>query len=127
MKNKYRSDLSKAKNLGSAGSGSGHWWHQRLTAILLTLITAWLFCFSWEISNSTQSEIIEVFKKPYHVLMLTLFVMAGFYHAALGMQVVIEDYVHCRAVRLSLILMVQIFSIVTALAFILAVLYVMTL
>ncbi|MDP5110305.1 MAG: succinate dehydrogenase, hydrophobic membrane anchor protein [Rickettsiaceae bacterium] len=127
MKNKYRSDLSKAKNLGSAGSGSGHWWHQRLTAILLTLITAWLFYFFWDISNSKPSEIIEVFNKPYHVLMLTLFVMAGFYHAALGMQVVIEDYVHCRAVRLSLILMVQIFSIVTALAFILAVLYVMTL
>jgi succinate dehydrogenase / fumarate reductase membrane anchor subunit len=127
MKNKYRSDLSKAKNLGSAGSGSGHWWHQRLTAILLILITAWLFYFFWDISNSTPSEIIEVFNKPYHVLMLTLFVMAGFYHAALGMQVVIEDYVHCRAVRLSLILMVQIFSIVTALAFILAVLYVMTL
>lgn len=127
MKNKYRSDLSKAKNLGSAGSGSGHWWHQRLTAILLTLITVWLFYFFWDISNSTPSEIIEVFNKPYHVLMLTLFIMAGFYHAALGMQVVIEDYVHCRAVRLSLILMVQIFSIVTALAFILAVLYVMTL
>lgn len=127
MKNKYRSDLSKAKNLGSAGSGSGHWWHQRLTAILLTLITAWLFYFFWDISNSTPSEIIEVFNKPYHVLMLTLFAMAGFYHAALGMQVVIEDYVHCRAVRLALILMVQIFSIVTALAFILAVLYVMTL
>lgn len=127
MKNKYRSDLSKAKNLGSAGSGSGHWWHQRFTAILLTLITTWLFCFSWEVSNASQSEIIEVFKKPYHIIMLTLFVMAGFYHAALGMQVVIEDYIHCRAVRLALLLMVQIFSIVTALAFILAVLYVMTL
>lgn len=127
MKNKYRSDLSKAKNLGSAGSGSGHWRHQRLTAILLILITAWLFYFFWDISNSTPSKIIEVFNKPYHVLMLTLFVMAGFYHASLGMQVVIEDYVHCRAVKLSLILMVQIFSIVTALAFILAVLYAMTL
>jgi len=127
MKNKYRSGLSKAKNLGSAGSGSGHWWHQRFTAILLTLISVWLFYFSWEISNTTQSEIIEVFKKPYHVLMFTLFVMAGFYHAVLGMQVVIEDYVHCRAARLTLLLIVQIFSIVTALAFILAVIYVMTL
>ena len=127
MKNKYRSDLSKAKNLGSAGSGSGHWWHQRFTAILLALLTGWVFCFSWEISHSELSGIIEVFKKPYHIVMVTLFVLAGFYHAAIGMQVVIEDYVHCRAIRLSLLLITQIFSIVTAVSFILAVLYVMTL
>lgn len=127
MKNKYRSDLSKAKNLGSAGSGVSHWWHQRFTAILLTLITGWVFCFSWEIAASELSGIIEVFKKPYHIVMLALFVVIGFYHAALGMQVVIEDYVHCRAVRLVMLLATQIFSIVTALAFIVAVLYVMTL
>lgn len=127
MKNKYRSDLSKAKNLGSAGAGSGHWWHQRFTAIILTILTGWVFCFFWEISHSELSGIIEVFRKPYHVLMLILFVLAGFYHAALGMQVVIEDYVHCRAARLILLLTTQIFSIVTAFAFVLAVLYVMTL
>ena len=127
MKNKYRSDLSKAKNLGSAGSGSKHWWHQRFTAILLTLFTGWVFCFAFEISHSEQYEIIEFFKRPYHVVILCLFVLVGFYHAALGMQAVIEDYVHCRAVRLVLLLTTQIFSIVTALAFILAVLYVMTL
>ena len=127
MKNKYRSDLSKAKNLGSAGSGSGHWWHQRFTATLLALLTGWVFYFSWENSHSELSGIIEVFKKPYHIVMVTLFVLTGFYHAAIGMQVVIEDYVHYRATRLTLLLITQIFSITTALAFILAVLYVMTL
>ncbi len=127
MKNKYRSDLSKVKKLGSAGSGSGHWWHQRFTAILLALLTGWVFCFSWQISGSELGGIIEVFKKPYHIVIVTLFVVIGFYHAVLGMQVIIEDYVHCRAMRLMLLLTTQIFSIVTVLAFIIAVLYVMTL
>jgi len=127
MKNKYRSDLSKVKKLGSAGSGSGHWWHQRFTAILLTLLTGWVFCFSWQISGSELGEIIEILKKPYHIVVITLFVVIGFYHAALGMQVIIEDYIHHRAMRLILLLTTQIFSIVTAFSFIIAVLYVMTL
>jgi len=127
MKNKFRSDLSIAKNLGSAGSGTHHWWHQRFTAILLAFATFWVFCFSWALSGEELSGMLEVVQKPYHVIMLSLFVVAGFYHAVLGMQTIIEDYVHCRIVRLCMLLSVQIFSIVTVIAFLVAVLYVMTL
>ena len=127
MKNKFRSDLSIAKNLGSAGSGAHHWWHQRFTAILLTILAFWIFCFSWQLGGQELSGMLEVVKKPYHVIMLSLFVVAGFYHAALGMQIIIEDYVHCRIARLCMLLFVQIFSIVTVIAFLVAVLYVMTL
>jgi succinate dehydrogenase / fumarate reductase, membrane anchor subunit len=127
MGNKYRSGLSKAKNLGSAGSGLKHWWHQRFTAILLVLLTVWFFYFSWKIGNSEISEVIEILKNPYNVAAMSLFVISGLYHAALGMQVVIEDYIHCRAARLFLLLITQIFSIVTVLCFIIAVLYVMSL
>ncbi len=127
MKNKYRSDLAIAKNLGSAGSGSAHWWHQRVTAVILTITTVWLVCFSWKLSGLEVSGIIDVVKKPYNIVMLALFTVAGFYHAALGMRVIIEDYIHCRAIRLVLVLLVQIFSIVTIISFIIAVLHVMNL
>lgn len=127
MKNKFRSDLSIAKNLGSAASGSRHWWHQRFTAIMLVILTIWLFFFSWQLRNQDLIEVIEVIKNPYNVIMLSIFTLAGFYHAALGMQVVIEDYVTCRAYRLIMLLTVQIFSIVTAISFLVAILYVMTL
>ncbi len=127
MKNKFRSDLSIAKNLGSAASGSRHWWHQRFTAIILVFSTIWLFVFSWELSGLERGGMIEVIKNPYNVIMLSIFTLTGFYHAALGIQVVIEDYVTCRAYRLVMLLIVQIFSIVTAIAFLVAVLYVMTL
>ena len=127
MKNKYRSDLAIAKNLGSAGSGSVHWWHQRVTGGVLTIATIWLICFSWNLSGLEVSGIIEVVKKPYNIVMLILFTIAGFYHAALGMRVILEDYIHCRAIRLVLVLLVQIFSIVTIISFVMAALHVMNL
>ena len=127
MKNKFRSDLSIAKNIGSAGSGSEHWWHQRLTAIIMVLATFWLFSFAWQLSGSDSNEVIEIVKQPFHVIMLSLFSLIGFYHAALGMQVIIEDYIKCRAFRLIMLICVQIFSIVTVIAFLVAVLYIMTL
>ncbi|PCJ24190.1 MAG: succinate dehydrogenase, hydrophobic membrane anchor protein [Rickettsiales bacterium] len=127
MENKFKSDLSLAKNLGSAAHGSMHWWHQRVTGLFLAIATIWFFCFSWEISASEMSGVVEVIKKPWHVVMLSLFVLAAFYHSVLGMQVVIEDYVHSRAWRVGMLLVIQIFSIVTAAALIVAALYVMTL
>ena len=127
MRNKFRSDLSVAKNLGSVGSGSQQWWHQRFTAIFLAIMVFWVICFSWQLSSKELSGLIEVIKHPYNIVMLSLFTLMGFYHSVLGMQVVIEDYVSCRVARLIMLLLVQIFSIVTVIAFLVAVLYVMTL
>ena len=121
MKNKFRSDLAVAKNLGSAGSGSKHWWHQRFSAIIMLLTALWLFSFARELGGGEISSLIEVIRKPCNIIMLSLFVLAGFYHAALGMQVVVEDYVTCRATRLTSILLLQVFSIVTVLSFLVAV------
>jgi succinate dehydrogenase / fumarate reductase membrane anchor subunit len=127
MKNKFRSDLSIAKNLGSAGSGSKHWWYQRFTAIMMVLSIFWVFSFSWQLSGSELSGVIDTIQQPYNIIMLSLFTLIGFYHSVLGMQVVIEDYIPCRVIRLTMLLSVQIFSIVTVIAFLLAVLNIMTL
>ena len=124
MKNKFRSDLSVAKNLGSAGSGSKHWWHQRFSAIIMVLVAFWLFSFAKQLAAVDSNSIIEIVQTPCNIIMLSLFSLTGFYHSALGMQVVIEDYVTCRAARLMMLLSIQIFSIITSMAFLLAVLYV---
>jgi succinate dehydrogenase / fumarate reductase membrane anchor subunit len=127
MNNNYRSTLYTAKNLGSAGYGAKHWWYQRFTALLLALITMWLFYFSWKIANSELSETIEVIKKPANLAMLLIFVITGIYHGVLGIQVIIEDYVHYRMLRLFFLLFVQIFSIFTAVSFIVTILYIVNL
>lgn len=127
MKSKYRSDLSKAKNLGSAGSGSHHWWHQRLTALIIAIMIFWVIAFFGQISSSELSSVIAYLQKPYNIVMLLIFFVTMMYHAALGTQVVIEDYISCRAYRVALLLGTQIFAIITTISFVVAVLYVMIL
>jgi succinate dehydrogenase / fumarate reductase membrane anchor subunit len=128
IKNSTKSDLSKAKGMGSSNSGAHHWWHQRLTGIFLVILTLWLVIFCWEIGSHRElSSILSVTQKPYNVLMLSLLVVVAFYHSFLGMQVVIEDYVNCRALRLFLIVSIQLFSVITASTFVVAAMYIMTL
>lgn len=122
MKNSMKSYLAKAKGAGSAGYGSGHWLYQRLTGLFLALSTIWLIIFVHDIVASPGlSSILS------NIVMLSLFMIAAFYHSYLGMQVIIEDYIHCRAIRLGLIIFLQFFSIITVTAFIVAVIYIMTL
>ncbi|MFK7967642.1 MAG: succinate dehydrogenase, hydrophobic membrane anchor protein [Rickettsiaceae bacterium] len=127
MKNKYRSDLSKAKNLGAAGVGSHHWWHQRLTALIISIMVFWLISFSWQISKGGVATLVVCLQKPYNISMLIIFFVAMMYHAVLGMQVVIEDYINCRIMRLVFLLGTQIFAIITTISFLVAVFYIMIL
>ena len=127
MKNKYRSDLSKAKNLGSAGSGSHHWWHQRLTALIIAVMVFWVVSFFWQISKGEVSVVIACLQKPYNIVMFMIFFITMMYHAVLGMQVVIEDYINCRIMRLVFLLGTQIFAIITTVSFLVAVFYIMIL
>ncbi len=127
MKHKYRSDLSKAKNLGSAGVGSHHWLHQRFTALITAIMMFWVISFLWQISKGEVSTVISCLQKPFNIVMLLIFFVAMMYHAVLGMQVVIEDYIHCRIIRLVSIWGIQIFAIITAISFVVAIIYVMIL
>ncbi|HJK86513.1 MAG TPA: succinate dehydrogenase, hydrophobic membrane anchor protein [Candidatus Megaira endosymbiont of Nemacystus decipiens] len=128
MKNQYRSSLSIAKNLGSAKSGLGHWLKQRFTAIMLALFTIWLIRFAYNLAHSeTQLAFIGVLKVPCNIVMLVLFMMTALYHGVLGMNVIIEDYIHCRAMKISALLLLKIFSIVSAAGFIVSLIYVINL
>ena len=113
--NKMVTDLKLAKNTGSAHEGAGHWWHQRFTAILLILLVSWLFAVSYDILMG-ESNLDMILSSPMHSGMAIMFVIVMFYHASLGMQVVIEDYVSNLCIRRALIVAMQIASIVTAFA-----------
>jgi succinate dehydrogenase / fumarate reductase membrane anchor subunit len=98
-----RSPLSQARGLGSAKEGVSHWWMQRLTAIALIPLTLW-FVFSVAYYHvSAYPVMVAWLKNPYVAVTLLLYFAAVFYHAALGVQVVVEDYVAGEGAKLLLI------------------------
>jgi succinate dehydrogenase / fumarate reductase membrane anchor subunit len=92
-----RNPLSTAKGLGSAKNGTGHWWNQRLTAIALALLTPWFVYFSVGLLGAGQDQVRGAIAQPMTATLLTTFVLSLFWHARLGLQVVVEDYVHGAA------------------------------
>ena len=97
--NTLRTPLSKVKGLGSAKDGTDHFWVQRLTAIALAPLCLW-FCFSLaSLPSMDYLEFSQWLSSPFRAVMMILVILVAFYHAALGLQVVIEDYVGNTAIR----------------------------
>ncbi|MEQ8355267.1 MAG: succinate dehydrogenase, hydrophobic membrane anchor protein [Kiloniellaceae bacterium] len=117
-----RSPLGRVRGLGSAKDGTGHWWAQRLTALALVPLTIW-FCISViAMTGADYAAVVNWIGSPLVAGLLVLLVAATFYHATLGLQVVIEDYVHGEMTKIVLLLAVKALAIVLALSAILSVL-----
>ena len=89
-----RSDLGRVRGLGSAKEGTSHWWAQRLTAVALVPLSVW---FVWSAINLVGVDHIGFknwLNENANLVLMILFVGSLFYHMQLGLQVVIEDYVH---------------------------------
>jgi succinate dehydrogenase / fumarate reductase membrane anchor subunit len=112
----YRTPLARARRLGAAKSGTGHFWWQRVTAVVLALLVPWLVGLLVSLVGADIGRVYEVFSRPYNAILMALFVVALFWHAKLGMQVVIEDYVHNRAVELTLLVLNLLLCVLGALA-----------
>lgn len=99
-----RSPLSKAKGWGSAKSGTHHFWVQRLTALALIPLTLW-FCFGLaSLPGMDYAAFTAWLSSPFSAVMMIMTLIAVFYHYALGLQVIIEDYVSNHAIRTSAII-----------------------
>ena len=91
---KYRTPLHQAKGWGSAKSGTGHFWWQRVTAVILALLVPYIVFLMARIAGSDHETIATIIAKPWNAIIFAVFAIAMFWHAKLGLQVVIEDYVH---------------------------------
>jgi len=97
-----RDPLAQARGLGSAKDGVHHWWMQRLTAIALALLSPWFVWRLVSLLGTDQAGVRTTIANPRSALALLAFVLALFWHAKLGLQVVIEDYVHTRWMEVTL-------------------------
>jgi succinate dehydrogenase / fumarate reductase membrane anchor subunit len=98
-----RSPLSRALGLGSAKAGVEQWWRERVSALALVPLTLWFAASIIMHSGSDYVTFIAWLRTPTVSLLMVLLVAGIFYHTALGLQVVIEDYVHSALKTLALL------------------------
>lgn len=91
------SSSARARGLGSARRGTGAWRAERVTAIALVPLTLWLVASLVALGRADRTAFIEWLGRPLDGFLTILLLIAAFRHTALGLQVVIEDYVHCAA------------------------------
>lgn len=89
-----RDPLATARGLGSAKDGVNHWWMQRVTAISLLVLAPWFIYFAVSLIGADYFTVRAVIAKPLNATMLVSFIIAMSWHARLGLQVVVEDYIH---------------------------------
>ena len=117
-----RSPLGRARGLGSAKAGSHHWWAQRLTAIALLPLTLWFIFSVIHLSGASHQVVIDWLSAPLTLGLMLALVVATFYHLQLGVQVVIEDYVHSELVKVGAVLLMKALCVLLTLVCIVSVL-----
>lgn len=102
-----RSSLGRVRGLGAAKEGVGHWWAQRLTAVALVPLTLWFVASLIGLIGADHAAFVAWVRQPLDAILMVLLLAAGFHHLQLGLQVVIEDYVHHEAARIASIIAVK--------------------
>ena len=99
-----QSSLGKVRGLGSAKTGTDHWWYQRMTAIALIPLLIWFVVSLVSLIGADRQDIQDWLSSPISATLLIVLIIALFKHAALGVQVVVEDYVTVKALKLTIVI-----------------------
>lgn len=117
-----RTPLKTVRYLGSAKEGTDHFWKQRVTAVSNLVLSVVVVAILVSLAGADHATVIVALKRPEFALPLILLVLSAVIHMRLGMQVVIEDYVHGEGAKIALLMLNTFFAITVGAASILAVL-----
>ncbi|MBX9648849.1 MAG: succinate dehydrogenase, hydrophobic membrane anchor protein [Xanthobacteraceae bacterium] len=117
-----RTPLARVRSLGSSHSGTSDFWRQRLTAVAMTVLIVPVIVVVLMLIGSNQAGAKQIFSSVPIAIIMLLFIVASAWHMKIGMQVVIEDYVHNEKIKLASVMANNFFCIAVALASIYAIL-----
>jgi succinate dehydrogenase / fumarate reductase membrane anchor subunit len=117
-----RTPLARVRSLGSSHSGTSDFWRQRLTAVAMTVLIVPVIVVVLMLIGSNQAGAKQIFSSVPIAIIMLLFIVASAWHMKIGMQVVIEDYVHNEKIKLVSVIANNFFCIAVALASIYAIL-----
>ncbi|MFI4983994.1 MAG: succinate dehydrogenase, hydrophobic membrane anchor protein [Rickettsiales bacterium] len=111
-----KTPLAKVKHLGSARSGTHHHVNIRVTAVFMLVLLNWFIISTVYLMAYGPEVLGDYMRAPMNLFMAIMFIGTSLYHATLGLQTVIEDYVHCRMLKISALIGLYFFNIVTFVA-----------
>ncbi|MGH8308095.1 MAG: succinate dehydrogenase, hydrophobic membrane anchor protein [Gammaproteobacteria bacterium] len=112
----FRTPLARARGLGSAKEGTRHWLTQRITAVALVPLTLWFTVSVLILMHADYATVVSWIHTPWAAVLLVLLVATVYWHACLGLQVVIEDYVHDEWLKMGVIVLIRFASVILAAA-----------
>jgi succinate dehydrogenase / fumarate reductase membrane anchor subunit len=117
-----RSPLGRARGLGSAHAGYHHWWIERVEAVALVPLTIWFIFSLLHLVGATHQAVIDWLSSPLSMVLMLALIIATFHHFSLGVQSVLDDYVHQPTIKLWSVLAIKAACALSALLCIVAVL-----
>jgi succinate dehydrogenase / fumarate reductase membrane anchor subunit len=117
-----RTPLGRVRGLGSARSGTRHFWHQRLTSVAAVPLTIAFILLVFSLLGRNHAAVAQILASPAVAIFMILFILTSVYHMWLGMQVIVEDYVHQDLIKLATLIANTCFCVVVGLAGLYAVL-----
>jgi len=99
--------LHKVQGLGASHSGTGHFWRERVTSVALIPLSLWFAYVMLGLAGANEVTTVQYLALPWNALLMAAFVAISLYHAGLGLQVVIDDYVHDPGTKIFLLILTR--------------------
>jgi succinate dehydrogenase / fumarate reductase membrane anchor subunit len=117
-----RTPLARVRHLGSARSGTGHFWQQRMTSVALVPLTVAFVVLIISLLGRNHAAVVQIIGSPLVAILMLLFLVTSVYHMWLGMQVIIEDYIHDELSKMLMLMTNTFFAFAIGIAAVFAIL-----
>jgi succinate dehydrogenase / fumarate reductase membrane anchor subunit len=111
--NSLQTPLHKVQGLGASHSGTGHFWRQRVTAVALVPLGLWFSFAILGLIGTNEVAVLSFLAHPWNAILMAAFAATLLYHMSLGLQVIVDDYVHSAGMKIFLLLLIRFVMIAT--------------